>query len=58
MEEDKLLEKMRRISIIESAYEELEVSPELSPEIQKELHSIGIEPTDFIERFQETEYRL
>jgi len=52
---DKLLEKMRRISIIESAYEELEVSTELYPETEKELKSIGINPKEFISRVQETE---
>lgn len=50
-----LIDKMRRISIIESAQEELKDSIDLSQDIRKELREIGIQPEEFIRRFQEIE---
>ena len=50
-----ILEKMRRINIIESATEELKMSLGLYKETERELHGIGIDPKEFIRRFQETE---
>ena len=50
-----ILEKMRRVSIIEDAAEELKSSLVLHPDTEIELTSIGIEPKEFLIRFQETE---
>lgn len=51
---DDILDKMRRVSIIEDAAEELETGLELHPDTEAELESIGIPPGEFIRRFQET----
>jgi len=52
---DDIFEKMRRVSIIQDAAEELESNLELHPDTEAELVSIGIKPNEFLERFQETE---
>ena len=49
-----ILDKMRRVSIIESASQELEQSLTLFKETEEELETIGIQPEEFIRRFQET----
>lgn len=53
-EPEDVLDKLERVTIINTASEELELSSMLYPETEKELISIGIEPEEFIRRFQET----
>lgn len=45
---DRLFEKMKRVSVVESAIEELDTTGELSPEMEAELWTIGVDPGEFI----------
>jgi hypothetical protein len=54
-EPSNILEKMRRIDIIETATRELRMSLGLNTKTERELNGIGISPKEFIRRFQATE---
>lgn len=51
---DAIIDKMERVCIIEDANEEYITYGSLFPETEEALNAIGIKPSEFIGRIQET----